>query len=208
MNQLYFEQQDLAARFGMDATLGEVFIEIEKELKQVNEVVCQFTVNGLVLDEQAEKRLAASTLKEVQSLGVQSERPDAILQNVLNSWAKQIPELIKMNDDLAAQIRFKGVEGQLRTFVDLIDEAQLLVDSIISIDLVFAHLPVVRSEAWKNAQKHMAGAVGEGLQAFQKKDFTWLADILEYDLGHSLQTWMELLESLKKDVENKTASTP
>lgn len=212
MNQLFFEQQDLAARFGLEATLGEVFTQIEKDLKIVNEVVCQFTVNGLALDEQAEKRLAGSTLKEVQSLAVQSERPDAILQNVLSSWAKQIPQLIKMNDDLATQIRFKGVEGQLKTFVDLIDEAQLLVDSIISIDLVFANLPVVRSEAWKKAQRQMAEAVGEALQAFQKKDFTWLADILEYDLGHSLQTWMELLESLRRDVENSNkganTSTP
>jgi hypothetical protein len=208
MNQMNFAHDELTARFGEEATLGQVFGQIEKDLKTVNEVVCRFTVNGLALDEDGEKRVAQSTLKEVQTLEVQSDRPAAILDNVLNSWTQQIPFLIKLNDDLASEIRFKGVEGQLKTLVDLIDESQLLVDSIISIDTVFSHLPLVRSESWRQAQKHMAHGIGEALQAFQKKDFNWLADILEYDMGHSLQTWMELLESLKQDVKNAAGRTP
>lgn len=202
MTKLYFEHDQLAARFGEEATLGEVFTQIEKDLKNTNEVVCQFMVNGLALDEQGEKRLSASTLKDVQNLTVQSEKPVAILNNVLNSWSQQIPVLIKLNDDLATQMRLKGIEGQLKTLVDLIDEAQLLVDSIISIDTVFSHLPLVGSEKWRQAQKQMAQGIAEALDAFQKKDFNWLADILEYELGQSLQTWMELLESLKQDVKD------
>jgi hypothetical protein len=128
--------------------------------------------------------------------------------NVLRNWSEQIPKMIQMNDDLATQIRFKGIEGQLKTLVDLIDESQLLVDSIISIDTAFSHLPVVQSESWRKAQKLMAHGIGEALQAFQKKDFNWLADILEYDMGHSLQTWMELLENLNQDVKNSTGRTP
>lgn len=208
MNQLYFEHNELTARFGEEATLGEVFGQIEKDLKTVNEVVCQFSVNGMALDEQGEKRLATATLKEVQNLAVQSERPDAILVNVLRNWSEQIPKMIQMNDDLAAQIRFKGIEGQLKTLVDLIDESQLLVDSIISIDTAFSHLSVVQSEPWRKAQKLMAHGIGEALQAFQKKDFNWLADILEYDVGHSLQTWMELLENLSQNVKNSTGRAP
>lgn len=208
MNQLHFDKKDLTARFGEAATLGEVFQQIESDLKIVNEVVCQFLVNGLALDEQGEKRLGQASLAEVETLSVKSDSPTAVLVGVLENWAQKIPTMIQMNDELAGKIRFQGIEGQLKALVDLIDQAQLLVDTIISIDTVCAHLRVVQSEPWKKAQKLMAQGIGEALEAFQKKDFTWLADILEYDLGHSLQTWMELLESLRQDVKNPTNGTP
>jgi hypothetical protein len=208
MNQLFFEQQELVARFGEHATLGEVFKHIENDLKKLSEVVCQFKVNGLALDEQGEQRVAASTLSELQTLEVFSQKPSAILGDVLTNWVKQIPALIERNDDLASQIRFKGVEGQLKSLVELIDQCQLLVDSIISIDSVFPNLALVQSNQWKQAQKQMAAGIGEALQAFQKKDFNWMSDILEYDLGHSLQTWMELLESLRQDLQNTDGTKP
>lgn len=208
MSQLFFEKQDLIGKFGADATLGEVFGQIENELKNSKEVVCQFKVNGLALDEEGEKRLAAANLEEVQTLEVLSQKPTAILGDILKSWSEQIPAMIKQNDTLAAEIRFKGMDGQLKNLVELIDQCQLLVDSIMSIDTVFSDFPIVQSESWRTAQKHMAEGIGEALGAFQKKDYTWLADILEYDMGHSLQSWMELLESLKQDVTSTAGATP
>jgi hypothetical protein len=202
MSQLMFQQEDLVARFGVEASLGEIFRQIENDLKPINEVVCQFKINGLALDEQAEQRLAAATLSEVETLEVFSQQPRAILGDVLQNWVKQIPALLECNDNLASEIRFKGIEGQLKSLVELIDQCQLLVDSIISIDSVFPNLPYVKSEAWKKAQTQMASAIGEALQAFQKKDFNWLADILEYDLGHALQTWMEQLESCHLELKS------
>ncbi len=202
MSQLIFQQQDLIARFGADASLGDIFRQIENDLKPLSEVVCQFKVNGLALDEQAEQRLATVHLNEVETLEVFSQKPRAILGDVLLNWVKQIPAMIECNDSLAQEIRFKGVEGQLKSLVELIDQCQLLVDSIISIDSVFADLTQVQSKDWKDAQKQIAAAIGEALQAFQKKDFNWLADILEYDLGHALQIWMERLESFRLDLQN------
>jgi len=208
MSQLFFEKQDLIGRFGAEATLGEVFGHIENDLKATKEVVCQFKVNGMALDEEGEKRLAAAKLEEVQTLEVMSQQPTAILGDILQSWSQQIPAMIKQNDDLAASIRFKGMEGHLKTLVELIDQSQLLVDSIMSIDTVFSEIPIVQSDKWRSAQKQMAEGIGEALSAFQKKDFAWLADILEYDMGHSLQLWMELLESLKQDVTSTAGAAP
>jgi hypothetical protein len=117
MSQLNFGQQELVDRFGLEATLGEVFKQVENDLRPINEVVCQFKVNGMALDEQAEKRLAEVKLAEVQSLEVFSQQPGAILGDVLRNWVKQIPALIERNDFLSGEIRFKGVEGQLKSLV-------------------------------------------------------------------------------------------
>ena len=206
MNQLIYQKNELLARFGNEATLGHVFSEIENDLRKLDKVVCQFMVNGLVLDENAEKRLAGASLEEVETLAVKSETPIFLLEGILENWVKKLPELVQMADDLSLQIRLKGMDGQLKALVDLIDEAQLLVESIISIDMVFSQMPKVSSDSWKKAQKHMATGVGEALQAFEKKDFNTLADIIEYDLGHSFQTWKELLESLRQDVQKAKPS--
>lgn len=202
MSQLNFLGLDLQKKFGETATLGLVFKAIENDLKKVGEVVCQFKVNGLTLDEASELRLAEALLGEVETLDVTSQRPSEILDGVLSNWCLQIPKMIEKNDQLSSDIRFKGIDGQLKALVALIDDCQLLVDSLISIDQVFPQLEIVRSGSWKSAQRQMAQAIGEALAAFQKKDFTQLADILEYDMGHSMQVWFDILTRLQASTEN------
>ena len=207
MSEIIYSQKDLLSQFGNEANLGQVFHQIEKELQVKNEVVCQFKINGLALDEADEKRLAVAGLGEVEILEVKSQKPSALLGEVLVNWVQQIPGLIQQNDELSNDIRFKGIEGQLKKFVDLVDGSQLLIDSIISIDNVFPNLPLVKSEAWKTAGKQTAQTIGQALEAFQKKDFTQLADVLGYDMGHSLQTWLELLDGLKKEIKDNADVT-
>ena len=202
MSQLNFSGSDLQRKFGEAATLGSVFKAIENDLKRVGEVVCQFKVNGLTLDEASEQRLSAALLGEVQTLDVTSQKPSEILSGVLGNWSLQIPKMIEKNDQLASDFRFKGMEGQLTALVALIDDCQLLVDSLISIDQVFPQLEIVQSGSWKKAQTQMAQAIGEALTAFQKKDFTQLADILEYDMGHSMQVWLDILTKLQESIGN------
>ncbi len=207
MSELIYSQRDLLKQFGETAKLGQVFSQIEKELQVRNEVVCQFKINGLALDEADEKRLAVAGLGDVEILEVRSQKPSALLGEVLINWVQQIPALIQQNDELSNDIRFKGVEGQLKKFVDLVDGSQLLFDSIISIDNVFPNLPLVKSERWKDAEKQTAQTIRQALAAFEKKDFTLLADVLGYDMGHSLQTWLELLDGLKKEIKDNTDVT-
>ena len=197
MNQNLFQSGELIQRFGQEAKLDTVFKGIENELKKTGQVVCQFKINGMALDESDEARLSQASLSEVETLEVLSQKPSEILDGILLNWCERIPQMITKNDQLATDIRFKGMEGQLKILVSLIDDCQLLVDSLMSIDQVFPQLPMVKSESWSKAQRQMAASIGEALNAFQKKDFTQLADILEYDMGHSLQVWVELITQLK-----------
>lgn len=200
MNQNLFQTEELIQKYGETAALDTVFRGIENELKKTGQVVCQFKINGMALDEADEVRLAQATLSEVQTIEVLSQKPSEILDGILSNWCERIPQMITKNDQLAADIRFKGMEGQLNILVSLIDDCQLLVDSLMSIDKVFPDIPLVKSQPWSKAQTQMAQSIGEALTAFQKKDFTQLADILEYDLGHSLQVWVELIIELRNQV--------
>jgi hypothetical protein len=200
MSQLTFHGKDLQQKFGEATKLATVFRHIEAELKAVNEVVCQFKVNGIALDEAGERKFSDSTLTEIQIIEVTSERPAILLHEVLNNWVNQIPGMIQRNDQLSSDFRFKGMEGQMKPLVDLIDDCQLLIDSLLSIQTVFSEMKYVQSEEWLGAQSKMSSAVGEVLAAFQSKNTTLLADILEYDMGHSLQLWLDTLTNLRQNL--------
>jgi hypothetical protein len=88
----------------------------------------------------------------------------------------------------------------MKSLVDLIDDCQLLIDSLLSIQTVFSEMKYVQSEEWLGAQSKMSLAVGEVLAAFKNKNTTLLADILEYDMGHSLQLWLDTLINLRQNL--------
>lgn len=191
MNHISFLGTDLRNQFGEQGHISQVFTYIENELRKKDQVVCRFQINGVDLDEPAEKRLSNCHLNEIEKIDVYYQGPTQVLNEIIQNWQVQIPKMITVNDDLANKFRFQGIDGNLKSLVELIDNCQLLVESIISIDSVLAKNKFVKSESWQQAKMAMASTIGEVLAAFQKKDFTWLADILEYDLGHNLQIWSE-----------------
>lgn len=197
MNSLNLSQKQILEGYLDCQSLGQLFKKLEEELFAKGQVVCQFRVNGMNLTEEDEKRLSTAPLDEVQALEVGFQAPETLIGGALDSWCRDLPFLLQHADEMAGQFRFKKVDGSLRDFVQLIDECQMLVDSLIAMDSLLAHHSVVSSERWKKTEAMMAQAIGEALQAFQKKDFTQLADILEYDIGHCLQTWLELLTEVK-----------
>lgn len=209
MNQKTYTREMLSTRFTDETSLETVFRQLEADLQPKGEVVCNFTVNGMLLNEEAEQRLAQVSLAEVETIEVNSQNPGQILESILKTWSQRIPSIIEKNDELSKKIRFEGVEGAMKMFVALIDDCQLLVDSIISINSLFPHMPGVQSSVWKDAENLIAEGIGQSLTAFEKKDYTLLADVLEYDLGHALQSWLEILTAFETTVQNlKRAGSP
>lgn len=202
MNSYQWTRQEVATQFSEAQTFGDLFRQIELELGKKNQVVCQFKINGLTLTEETEKRLREGNVHEIDLIEVLGQAPGDIMSGILENWCTEIPKMIDINDRLSQDLRFQGVEGRLKPFVSLIDSCQLLVDSLMSIDNLLTTAKTVQLEAWKKAEELTASSIGEALQAFQKKDFTLLADVLEYDLGHSLQSWQELLGQLMIELKN------
>jgi hypothetical protein len=202
MKAYQWTREQIATQFSDSHTLGDLFRGIELMLGKDNQVVCQFKVNGLVLTEETENRLRESDVQDVDLIEAQGQEPADIMTGILRNWCDEIPKMLDINDRLSQDLRFQGVEGRLKPLVSLIDSCQLLVDSLISIDNLLVRSQTVQRENWQKAEKMTAASIGEALQAFQKKDFTLLADVLEYDLGHSLQSWQELLGQLMVELQN------
>lgn len=200
MNSLKIKPVDLHMSGQAFTRLSEVIGHYEKELAEAGQVVCQFSLNGMKLTEQDEARFADLSVHDIEELEVLFQSPENLLVGLLGGWLQKIPDLITDCDKISTQIRYKGIDGHMKLLVDVIDDAQLLVDSLMSIDSLFSSFAIVSSQSWKDNENLMTAAVGQALSAFQSRDFNQLADILEYDISHSLQIWIDLLTSLQTEV--------
>lgn len=207
MKTISYSKDQLKSSFGLHDKLESVFRKIEADLMQTGEVVCRFKVNGLDLSEADEKRFETYQLTEVELIEVESESKDLLLTEVIKSWISSLPQLISQTDQLALQFKEQKNDGLFKQFVDLVDSCQFLIDSLISLRTIVNNYPPELHKQWQESQKLTVHAISEALEAFEKKDFIILSDILEYDLGNCLQNWLETLKTLKGYVEKKASDS-
>lgn len=191
MKTFVMSASEVKSQFPDVGTYEQLFRALEEKYSLVGEVICSFNVNGHALTEAMEGRVGTGSIDEIQTIEIQTDVVSNLIVEVMQSWLPVIPEMTERIDQLSQKIKAEGITGNLQSLVKSIDDCQLLIDSVISIGSVLGQHPIVRSEAWRNAESKTAAAVGEALQSFQKKDFVTLADVLEYDLAHSLNQWQE-----------------
>lgn len=125
-----------------------------------------------------------------------------LMQEVAQGWIATLPMTILQMDLLAQEFRNLPQESSFKRFSDLVDQCQMLLDSLISFQMILAGTNIkLCDHTWTPQEEKMVQAVSEALKAFEKKDYNWLADVIEYELGNSLQGWLEKLVELKSRID-------
>lgn len=189
MNRTKLNLETILNDYPKAESLGDLLKLVEDQFAAQGEVVCQFIVNDLSLSELDEHRIAQAPLDEVKTLVIESESPATLLFGLLHNWIEELPTLIQCTDRLAKDIRFAGIEGKLKGFIDLVDSCQFLIESLMNLESILQK-ESMNLENWRKNKVLTARAIGDALHAFEKKDFVQLSEVLEYDLGHSLQEWL------------------
>lgn len=203
MNTHKLTREEIEKNFQGLKNLGELIEAVQINLNVKGEVVCQFTVNNLKLFENDEEKFKGMPISEINDLCIDSERPDRLLVTVLENWSVELPKLIVKVDQLSQNLKLSGADGQYTLFVNIIDHCQFLVESLISLDSLCHQLELFDLNAWQTNKVKLTDAVREALLAFEKKDLVLLADVLEYELGDSLQCWVDMLNQLLTSVKNE-----
>jgi len=190
MNRTTFSLEQILNEFPEVENLGDLFRRVENKLASQGQIVCRFCVNDLDLSEGDESRIALAPIDEIKTLAVESESPVALLFKLIQNWIEELPTLIQSADKLAKDIRFEGIEGKLKSFIDLVDSCQFLIESLMNLESILKK-ESANLDHWQKNKTLTARAIGNALQAFEKKDFVQLSEVLEYDLGNSLQEWLE-----------------
>ncbi len=204
MTKTLIDRAELQTNFSSITELGALIKALEERFLSQGEVICQFKLNGLSISEADEKRLSQMGLHEIEFIEIESQSPQTLLFNLLDNWSKELPALMKNAEELAKEIRFKGLEGHLKAFVNLLDTCQFLMESFISLESIIKTSPASQV-SWCKAEELTARAIGEALKTFEKKDFVLLSEILEYDLGHALQVWFDEISKLSQGLKDENA---
>ncbi len=197
MTTCTWDKIEVTNKFATCETLKDVIVSIEKEFSLRGEVICEIRVNGMLLRDDDETRFATSRVDEISTLSVASENPKDLISEALDSSQDYLQKVrnacVKTSDLLRGADQHRA---QL-SFVETVEGCQWLVDTITSIrgasDGIGA--PLIDRNGWMDAEFAFTKVVGDVLAAFQKHDYTLVADILEYDLNNSLEQWHQVLRN-------------
>lgn len=210
MQRFKIDGHELAKFYSQTTKLSQVFSDIEMDLKSQNRVVCQYIINGNKVDEDDEVAFSDWELSQVHTLEYLSAGVSHLVEDVIRTWIRALPEFIQQIDKLAGSLRFEASKKSRSTVLEMIENCEYLVDSLIPIKSLMGDSIAAGLSSMVSAEEQTRKALVEAISALEKKDFVLLADIIEYELATALQSWHRGLhdvlpavqESAIKDVEN------
>ncbi len=181
--------------------LCELIQVLENEAQKKDRVVCQVKVNGMVLTEADEVRLAESKLSTVHEIEVETESVAELKKNsvltIIQLSEALSSEVIRLADVYRGNFQRDprtGSDARSR-FVAVIKNTQILTEALILLKPILKeqNSSAEFSDNWQENENHMIATLRELTEAFQAEDWSLLADVLEYELSTSLDKWRNLL---------------
>jgi hypothetical protein len=186
---------ELGGEFAFCKTLGEVVSELEKKVKAQGRVVCTISVNGMRLNETDEQRLAATSVAELKNIEFETEDPAELMRSTLHSQAQMAAEISRVSLLAAEAFRRLDLNPAQNLLISLLDGCRWFTDGLVALKSAPSGLlkfPFDENQ-WSLAESEFRRVVSEILAAVERRDYVLIADLLEYDLGNSLDRWRALL---------------
>ena len=90
-------------------------------------------MTGKKISESEEIQMANWVLSKVNSLEYISEDVGSLVEDVVQTWIRAIPEFVQQVEELSQQLRFESSKSSMNSIVDMIENCESLVDSLIPI---------------------------------------------------------------------------
>lgn len=200
MTDINWTSDQVAHEFQDCTTVGEVIHRLEKMAAQKGEVICEIRVNGQVISESEEAKLMDDPQKMnprtgIQSLSIRCDRPEHLIAQALRSTLSFIPLLSKASTDTAQRFRDGDVHLGSEQLNEALEGCQWFVETIHHARGAASGIGfgVHHAERWQQAEKMLFNVVNELTTTFDRKDFTQVADLLEYELTAALEMWAPVL---------------
>lgn len=202
MTDTNWTSEQVATEFTDCSTVGEVIHRLESLAAEKGEVICEIGVNGQLLDEAEEARLADDPMKTnprsaIRSLSIRSDRPEHLIGQALRSTLSFIPLLARASVDTSQRFREGDVHAGSEQLSEALEGCQWFVETIhhargaaSGIGAAVQHI-----ERWHQAEKMLFNVIGELTATFDRKDYVLAADLLEYELTAALEMWIPVLSS-------------
>lgn len=201
MTDTNWTSDQIANEFIDCETVGEVIDRLETIAASRGEVICEIRVNGQLIDEEEEARLAAEPDKTnprsaIHSLSIRSDRPEHLIGQALRSSLSFIPLLTRASVDTAGRFREGDVHVGSEQLNEALEGCQWFVETIHHARGAASGIGagVYQIERWQQAEQMLFQVITELTATFDRKDYLLVADLLEYELTTALDMWVPVLE--------------
>lgn len=200
MTDTNWTSDQIALEFTDCATVGEVIHRLEAIAAAKGEVICEIRVNGKLLDEAEEARLAEdpdriNTRNGIYSLSIRCDRPEHLIEQALRSTLSFVPLLVKASIDTAQRFREGDIHRGSEQLNEALEGCQWFVETIHHARGAASGIgeKVMQIERWHAAERMFSQVLGELTATFDRKDFMLVSDLLEYELTAALEMWVPVL---------------
>ncbi|MBX9769260.1 MAG: hypothetical protein K2X47_18430 [Bdellovibrionales bacterium] len=173
---------EIRSKYPHAENLGEVLGSIQRDLESSQEVVCGFSVNGMEFDESDEDRLKSCRVDEIKSISVKSSSVKALVGESLRSGIAYVRQISQSAEVLSTQFR-NG--DRKRAFEDLNALSESL-STVFDLMRYIQRLGHIRSDAPAEIETQFIKMMTSLVPAVEKRDFIFIADLLEYEVSSIL----------------------
>jgi hypothetical protein len=191
MEILKWSKNQIEADFKNCERLADVISNIEKNLEETQQVVCQIKVNDLLLTDRDEKKFADTKLQEIESLEIAYRTSEFLLRDSVVSLAAWMSELRNSVIETGEKFRTAEAGSLAYAFSRVLNNVSWLIDAL---QTVKAH--TVLTSEWANCETRLIAALQELETGYRVQDNILVADVLEYEVSMALDQWREILSKV------------
>lgn len=195
MTTLTWSSEQIGVEFSDCENLKEIIHSVESRMWKSGEVVCGVFVNGNVLREEDELKFSDSSITEIRELKIESNRPEELVSQTLESISSYLPELLTQTDRLAEEFRkVKGNEASVMVS-EVLESFRYFTDAIFLVRSQLESWTEVQEslKTWKSTEDKHTLVFKELISAFEAGDEILVADVLEYDVADVFEEWRRLI---------------
>jgi len=191
-----------------EGNLKEALDKIKEELKEKNLVVTKVLVDGKEIPLLQEVVWKERAVSEIEKVEVSSANPrELTIAGVLDS----LTILPKINESLREAVRLIQTGSQEKGLNLLAEALEGLnwfnvviqgVEKVLGIEL--SSFSIKGVDLLKKREE-LAEILRKALSSFQNRDFVNLGDLIEYELAPQIESWLEVIPDLIKEVDKKVS---
>jgi hypothetical protein len=163
-----------------------------------DEVMCVLRVNG---EEVAEDRLRDYECGSIQTIELQTARPEALAQNAIPETIDWIQRLTDVLRSLAEEYRLGRERNAVQRLVPVTDALHVIVGLLSGIHEFIKIDPTIQIKIeapWSVAEARLRTTLDRFVSEFEAGDPVLMADLLGHDLPAVLESFSTLLKQIQE----------
>ncbi len=208
MNVTKYSEEEIKSIFLDQSNLKEVLAKIYLECGARGEVICEVSVNGIILTEEDERKFENSPISEIRNIMIRSQYPHFLLDESLEGCLDLISKLLGAFELTAKYFRSSNLHLAHSHQSACIEGVQWFIQMMTHFKAVYGVLRSALPQRWAELENNMGIVLNEIFDAYSKKNYILVADLLEYDLIGIFSQWHYELSQLERGAKGERSADP